>query len=169
MQEIWKDIKNYEGIYQISNIGRVKNLKKNKILSTLKTGRYNHLSLSKNGIVKNHSIHRLVAEAFISNPNNYKYINHKDENTRNNNANNLEWCSQSYNINYGTRKEKVKNKLSISINQYDMNNNFIKKWDCMQDAIRFYNNYHICNVCKGTRKSANGYIWKYNNGGVYER
>lgn len=162
MKEIWKDVIGYEGLYQVSNLGNVKSVKKDKKLSILKSGRYNHLSLSKNGTIKNHSIHRLVAQAFIPNPNNYNIINHKDENTRNNCVDNLEWCSQSYNINYGTRKEKVKNKLSISINQYDMDNNFIKKWNCMQDAIKFYNNFHICSVCKGLRKSASGYIWRYN-------
>ncbi len=169
-QEIWKDIKGYEGLYQVSNIGRVKSLsfrnkkatiKREKILSILKSGNYYHISLSKNNKQKNFLIHRLVAEAFVPNKNNYQEINHKDENIRNNKADNLEWCDHKYNINYGTRTKKVKEKMQVSIIQYDLNGNFVKKWDCMNDAIRFYNNKHIVDVCKGKRISANNYIWKY--------
>lgn len=164
IEEVWKDINNYEGHYKVSNLGRIKSIKRNKekIMSIQTTGSYNHIILRKNNKSKNFSIQKLVAQAFVPNPNNYKEINHKDENTRNNYANNLEWCNHSYNINYGNRTKKVKDKLSTMINQYDLNGNYVKTWNCMNDAIRFYNNNrHICDVCKGKRYTASGYKWSY--------
>lgn len=167
MKEIWKDIPNYEGLYQASNLGRIKSLNfygsdKEKIMSIQTTGNYNHIILHKDGKSKNFSIQKLIALTFIPNHNNYKEINHKDENTRNNCVDNLEWCNHSYNINYGNRIQKVKEKLSRKINQYDLDGNYIKTWNCMNDAIRFYKNVHICDACKNKRKSANGFLWKYN-------
>ncbi len=163
IEEIWKDIPNYEGHYKISNLGRIKSIKynKEKIISILNTGKYNHVMLYRNNINKNFTIHKLVAMTFIPNPNNYSEINHKDENTRNNCVDNLEWCNHTYNINYKNRTKKAKEKLSIKVNQYDLNDNLIKTWDCMNDAIRFYKNVHICDVCKGKRNVANGYKWSY--------
>lgn len=171
--EIWKDIKGYENKYQISNYGRVKSLlnicwhnekKREKILTIKTTGLYPHIRLMNKGIGKNYLIHRLVAETFIPNPNNLPQVNHIDEDKNNNYVLNLEWCDSLYNVNYGLRTKKVKEKLSIKIAQYDLNNNLIKVWDTMNDAIRYYNNNrHICDVCKGKRKMANGYIWKYYN------
>lgn len=114
-QEIWKDIKNYEGLYKISNLGRVKSLpkyagrsyRKEKILKTyLDKNGYVKVILCKNNRTRFLSIHRLLAEAFIPNPNNYPQINHKDENKQNNSLNNLEWCTCKYNINYGTRTKR---------------------------------------------------------------
>lgn len=117
--EEWRDIKGYEGIYQVSNLGRVKSLgngkkRKEKILKQQKTGRwknYYKVILFKNGIPKTKKIHRLVAEAFIPNPNNYPCVNHKDENPSNNFVENLEWCSYEYNNNYGTKNKRVSETL----------------------------------------------------------
>ena len=109
MQEIWKDIPDYEGLYQVSNLGRVKSLtrkyktRKNNecIKSPSIAGKgYYRISLCKNGNIKYYYIHQLVAKTFIDNPNNYKLVNHKDENKLNNYVNNLEWCDNKYNINY---------------------------------------------------------------------
>lgn len=114
-QEIWKNIKNYEGLYKISNLGRVKSLpkyagrsyRKEKILKTyLDKNGYVKVILCKNNRTRFLSIHRLLAEAFIPNPNDYPQINHKDENKQNNSLNNLEWCTCKYNINYGTRTKR---------------------------------------------------------------
>ena len=124
-KEIWKDIKGYEGLYQISNLGRVKSFpragtrtKKERILKTrFSYNGYERISLSKEDIDKAYFIHRLVAQAFISNPYNYKEINHKDENSRNNKVSNLEWCDRSYNINYKNRNKKVADKLAIRVIQ----------------------------------------------------
>lgn len=132
MQEIWKDIVDYEGKYQISNLGRVKtlgriceNVGKNqfssyitkrtipeKILSVF-GNRYLKVALFKNGKRKYYSVHRLVAEAFIPNPNNLPIVNHKDEDKTNNRMDNLEWCTYKYNANYGTRNNKIYNKTSF--------------------------------------------------------
>lgn len=110
--EIWKDIKGYEGLYQVSNLGNVKSLKTNKNLYYSKSGKYYRVGLFK-GKRKMYSIHRLVAEAFILNPNNYPCVNHKDCNTFNNEINNLEWCTYKQNNNYGSRNIKVKSTLLL--------------------------------------------------------
>lgn len=111
MQEIWKDIPNYENLYQISNRGRVKSLhnrhKNKKYLKPCPTSKgYMSVSLCKNHTQKSFHIHRLVAENFIPNPNNYPCINHIDENKENNDISNLEWCTYQYNNTYGHRIEK---------------------------------------------------------------
>lgn len=112
MKEMWKDIPGYEGLYQVSNLGNIRSLKyaggnKVKLLKQATTNGYKQVQLSKNGKGKNHLVHRLVAIAFIPNPNNLPVVNHKDENPSNNNVDNLEWCTQEYNINYGTRNERA--------------------------------------------------------------
>lgn len=107
--ERWRDIKGYEGLYQISNCGRVKSLKycKEKILKSIKSSNgYLQVNLYKDGKRKYFLVHRLVATAFIYNIENYSQINHKDEIKSNNYVSNLEWCDYSYNNNYGTRNKK---------------------------------------------------------------
>lgn len=96
----------YEGLYQVSNLGRVKNTNNQIRKSYKRPDGYVSIVLCKNGKVTNHRVHRLVAKAFIPNPDNLLEINHKDENKTNNEASNLEWCNSSYNKNYGTRTEK---------------------------------------------------------------
>ena len=116
MGEVWKNINGYEGLYQISNNGRVKSLpklagkswRKEKILKTyLDKDGYVKVILCKENKTKFLSVHRLIAEAFIPNPNEFPQINHKDENKQNNSLENLEWCTCKYNINYGTRTERA--------------------------------------------------------------
>ena len=113
LNEIWKDIENYENMYQISNMGRIRRIYKNGNIKILKqdiTKRgYCRISLSKNQKHKHYQIHRLVAKVFIPNPNNYPIVNHKDENPLNNNADNLEWCTYSYNTSYGTAIQRTIN------------------------------------------------------------
>ena len=108
MKEIWKDIKDYPN-YQVSNLGNVKNIKTNKILKPFNTSNeYLKVALSKNGISKQFFIHRIVAKAFIPNPNNLPEVNHiKEFEKTNNKVDNLEWCNHSYNQNYGTRNKRV--------------------------------------------------------------
>lgn len=108
MEEIWKDVVGYEGLYKISNHGRLISLKygKEKILKFGKARGYLQTNLHKNGKFKKAFIHRLVASAFIDNPDDLPQVNHKDENKTNNNACNLEWCTAKYNSNYGTGTER---------------------------------------------------------------
>ena len=122
MEEEFRDVKGYEGLYQVSNIGRVKSLGngnstcpyflKERILSTTKRRNYLAVTLSKQGKRKMYSLHRLVAETFIPNPNNYPCVNHLDENKQNNSVDNLEWCTYKYNCNYGTRNERISKALT---------------------------------------------------------
>lgn len=107
-KEIWKDVKHYEGLYRISNFGRVWSVHKQdyKVPHTKENG-YMFVQLYKNGVMKNEYIHRLVALTFIPNPKNLPQVNHKDEDKSNNSVNNLEWCDCKYNNNYGTARERI--------------------------------------------------------------
>lgn len=124
--EIWKDIQGYEGCYQISNLGRIKSLKnpKEKILKNNKTSRgYLEARLSSNGKIRHFSIHRLVAENFISNTNNLPEVNHIDGNKLNNNMENLEWITRSKNnlhayrtkLRKVTQKQREASRINIEI------------------------------------------------------
>lgn len=130
MEEIWKDIVGYEGFYQVSNLGRVKSLDryievtnkrgtsyrrpiKGKLLSLNSADDdYISVALNKDNTSVFYSVHRLVAQAFIPNPDNLPMINHKDESRTNNCVDNLEWCTAKYNSNYGTRCERLSKSLS---------------------------------------------------------
>ena len=114
MNEEWRDIEGYEGLYQVSNLGRVKSLncRGHKgcigILTPRFDGKgYEMVALYKEGKARNTKVHRLVAQAFIPNPNNYPQVNHKDEDKTNNCVDNLEWCDTQYNNTYGTRIERM--------------------------------------------------------------
>ena len=181
MEEVWKDIPEYEGLYQVSNTGKVRRLNyrgsgKTKLLKQSTDKGYKRIVLSKNGKKKNHWVHRLVAIVFISNPNNYKEVNHKDENPSNNNVKNLEWCTREYNNNYGTRnkraseshKGKCKGKdhpKSKPILMYDKEGNFIRQFDCISDTNEYFskkNAYKNVNSClTGKNKTAYGYVFAY--------
>ena len=161
MEEIWKDKKDYEGHYQVSNCGRVKSIKfgKERILKPL-TNSFGYLfvELCKDGKVKAFTVHRLVAEAFIPNLNNYKEVNHKDENKTNNVVTNLEWCDRKYNQNYGTRTEKCSKKVY----QYTLDGKFVKEWKSVTECgINGYNYGNVAACCRGILKTYKGFIWRY--------
>jgi len=182
-KEIWRDIVGYEGLYQVSNLGRVKSLKRKvyagrnkmrwqyeKILSNNKTNGngYKIVSLSKHGKSQNKYIHRLVAEAFLENKNNYKYINHKDEDKSNNCVNNLEFCTAQYNSTYNNLHirnglKNRNNKYSKKILQLDDNNNVIKEYPSIKEAGRQMNiSYQAISDClNGKQNHSAGYKWKY--------
>lgn len=139
MKEIWKDIQGYEGLYQVSSYGKIKNIKRNKIKKqTINDDGYCVIKLSKKNKKKVFLVHRIVAETFL-NCNDFKYIdgeyidefnkkklviNHKDENKINNNADNLEWCTNKYNIRYSLRKRKRKrSSIKIRLYNYMIENN----------------------------------------------
>ena len=178
--EHWKDIKGFEGLYQVSDFGRVKSLNYNhtnesRILKTRKQKNgYLLAHLNKKGKTYFFLVHRLVAEAFIPNPLNLPQINHKNEVKDDNQVENLEWMSPKENINYGTcikrRSDKTKNgKLSKQVLQYTKNGEFVKEWVSLSEIKRKlgYNKSAISKVCRGnTRlKSYKGYIWRYKEKG----
>lgn len=144
------------GLYQISNFGNVKSLKlgKEKILSKRfdKVG-YSKVILYKDNEYKSILVHRLVAEAFIANPDNLSFVNHKDENKSNNNVDNLEWCDARYNKTYSNGRKVV---------QYTLDGELIKVWNSIAEIERNgYTRSHLCYCLKGMKKQYKGYIWKY--------
>lgn len=198
--EIWKDIPGYEGLYQASTLGRIRSLdrvievkidgmvQKRSILGTILCGGHNghgylFVYLCRNGKAKRYYIHRIIAKTFIPNPQNYPYINHKDENPGNNCVDNLEWCTQKYNANYGShiekvraymlsdknpnrgkpRPEKFKEKVRKPILQLDRDGNVIREWDSARTAGTVLGIFPqvITAVCKGRCLSYKNFIWKY--------
>lgn len=165
-EEIWKDIKGYEGLYQVSNLGNVRSMNYNhtgqiKLLKQVpdKNG-YLRVTLSPPKI--NKQVHRLVAEAFLPNPNNYPVVNHKDCNPANNNVNNIEYCTVAYNNSYADRLDKIAKANSKSVKQMDLNGDIIKIWPSLAEAGR--NGFHFKNIsqcCLGKRKTTGGYQWSY--------
>ena len=163
ISKIWKPIKNYEHRYLISNLGDVKTIKTNKILKPELRRGYLSVQLFDGIKYKHFSIHRLVAITFIDNPKNYLYINHKDENKQNNTVNNLEWCTASYNVNYGTAIKRAVEKKSQPVYCYTKDGIFVRSFPSVMDAERITKiwNSNITNVCNGKRKTAGGFIWSY--------
>lgn len=190
--EEWRPICGYEGLYEVSNLGRVKSLdynhtKQEKILRQVKMKNgYLYVNLYKNTKMKLCRIHKLVANAFLENPNGYTCVNHKDEDKTNNCVDNLEWCNQKYNVNFGTGikrrvtntdykartnkidykaiSEKQKNdpNKSKTVYQYDKQGNLIKIWESANECKRNgFNQGHISACCRGELKSHRGYIWSY--------
>lgn len=166
MDEIWRDIEGYEGLYQISNKGNVKSLYKGseRILRPWDNGcGYMNIGLFKNGMLKCIKVHRLVAITFIPNPYKLPEVNHKDENKKNNCVDNLEWMIHRDNLNYGTRNERAGYSRSKPILQYSKSGEFIREWQGSREVERVLGIYNtsIIQCCKGNRKSAGGFIWKY--------
>lgn len=181
-KEIWKPVKDYEGLYEVSNYGNVKSLnrvetvgkliriRKERILKPCVNSKgYLQVGLCKNGKITNKLIHRLVAEAFIPNTDNLQQVNHKGENKQNNCVWQLEWCTNKYNSNYGTRNERIRKrntngKLSKPVSQYTLDGNYIKEFSSTMEVQRQlgYAQANISLCCNGKYKHAYGYKWKYN-------
>ena len=171
--ETWKAIAGYEGIYEVSDQGRVKSLKhgKEKILKPQKdTGGYLQVYLCKDGQKKTSLVHRLVAESFIQNPNNLETINHKDEDKTNNTVTNLEWMSQKDNLNYGTRNKRACEakinhpSLSKKVQMFDKSTGeLLATYPSTREANRItgINPGNISSCCLGKHKSSGGYKWRY--------
>lgn len=188
--EVWKDVVGYEGLYEVSNMGRVRSVKRivnstnprqtwktinERILKpapyghTPKCGGVRHLgvALHRNGKQKTEKVHRLVAMAFIPNPNNYPIINHKDENPHNNRADNLEWCDHKYNSNYGERTERWRKSFpATTVLQFTLSGNLVAQYESAVEAAKSVrvSSSLIHNVCSGNQcHQAAGYIWRYAN------
>ena len=180
--EEWRPICGYEGLYEVSNLGRVKSLgndktRKEKILSQVKMKKgYLMVNLYKNGKMKTCKVHRLVAKAFLENPNGYTCVNHIDENKVNNYVDNLEWCSYKYNSNHGTCQqrrvsntdykaiaEKLTNGVSSKqVYQYTKDYELVKIWESTQECGRNeFNQGEVAKCCRNEAKSHRGYIWSY--------
>lgn len=166
--EEWKFVNEYENIYEISSFGNIRRVGSNKQLKPKlpKMPRYYTVVLYKNGVGKSLRIHRMVAQAFIPNPENKPQVNHIDGNKLNNNVANLEWCDNKYNQNQARKLgllEKRDKKLRKPVIQYDKTGKIIKKHISLIEAQKAtgIKNGNISLVCNGKRKTAGGYIWKY--------
>lgn len=160
-----KDILGYENLYAVTSCGKVWSYITKKFLKPRcdKDG-YLIINLHKDNKMKTFKMHRLVAEAFIDNPNNYPQINHKDEDKTNNCIENLEWCSHKYNQNYGTHNEKISKTLGKAVYCVELN----KVFDSIKKASRELgiNDTCIGLACKNKIKHSGGYHWKYYKEGV---
>lgn len=182
MNEIWKDVVGYEGIYQVSNLGRIKALpRKVKVCGGAYRLIGEHIvkpTKCKNGYLEAafsvrqkrevRLLHRVVAQAFIENPDNLPEVNHIDEDITNCHADNLEWCTSKYNANYGTRNERVaqtkKQTGSVkAVYQFDLNGNLINRFEKISDAAQEVGAdiSAIIRVCKGKQQTSMGYRWEY--------
>ena len=181
--EQWKQIKGYEGRYEVSNCGNVRSLicystkrkeymlrKQPRLLrqNTTHDG-YKRVGLSKEGKMKHITVHRLVAIAFIPNPDNAPAVNHKDEDITNNHVSNLEWCTNKYNSNYGTLGKRISERLSKhhhlakSVVQMSLDGKDIAIYSSTREAARNIGIRCECitRCCKGKYKHAGGYKWRY--------
>lgn len=176
--EKWTDIPGFEGIYQVSTKGRVKRLEhwKNqrtnrsdkwftykklpeKILSASTAGRYSTVQLSKDRKICTRSVHRLVASAFIPNPDGLPEINHIDQDGHNNRVENLEWCDRKYNINYGDRTDRANEKIKKAVICIDTSKIYASGTDAAK-ATKIHKS-KISQVCNGKRMTAGGFHWAF--------
>ena len=183
--EEWRPVKGYEGLYEVSDLARVRSLDRvytqkhsdGHIAQHLYKGSirkpkigcngYMFVNLYKNNICQTKSIHRLVAEAFVPNPDNLQEVNHKDENKANNLPSNLEWCDRSYNCKYGQRADKYREKVSKPFEQLTLDGVRVRTFRCLPDIVeagfkmsQMRNIHNVLNK-KGKNKTAYGYQWRY--------
>lgn len=181
MNVFWKKVKGYEGLYEVSNAGHVRSVDRyvkcnhgvakrsgKTLKETERRKGYLCVNLSKNGKSRSVEIQRIVATAFLPNPEGLPCVNHKDENKKNNSAENLEWCTYAYNNNYGNRKAKCREKttngkMSKKIFQYSRDGELLNEFPSLAEAHRRYgfdaSKISLC--ARNKRKSAYGYIWSY--------
>lgn len=177
--EEWRDVVGYEGLYQVSNLGRIKSLERRVPRSNGKTmlvrerickvsinRKYIYVTLSKYGKQPNMKVHRLVAEAFIPNPGNLPQINHKDENPANNQVLNLEYCTSGYNRSYGTINKRIKDtwrkKHGVKIIRMNLDGSFSKEYKCTKDVQDDgFDRRAVYRCCKRTNRTHRNYRWSF--------
>lgn len=173
LSEEWRQVVGYEGLYEVSNLGNVRSLNyanrgyvKN-LTPTLKNHGYLDVCLSKGKSQRCIRVHRLVAMAFLDNPNSLPQVNHINENKLDNRVENLEWVPSKQNVNHGTRNERMaRSKLNHNckaVIQMDLQGNIIRKWVSLHEVERQrgFDVTHISRACKGIQKSAYGYKWRF--------
>lgn len=177
----WKSVDRYNGLYLISDTGKVFSVQTNRIMKThhIKNG-YEKVEMTINGKARKEFIHRLVAEAFIPNPDNLPCVNHKDEDPRHNDVSNLEWCTYEYNTNYGTNIERRVEHTAYKrggdnvgakrVYQYDMQGNLVNEYPSVADAsiATGYNKKSIAKACSGGLKKYQNYVWSYDGSFKYD-
>ena len=181
MIEEWRPVIGYEDLYEVSSLGRIKSadryvkciingivtksISKGRILRQRKNRcGYSMVYLCNGkGGEKNCTVHRLVAEAFLPNPEGLPQVNHKDENKTNNAVWNLEWCDVRYNMNYGTRNERISKSRQKRVKMITLNGDIIKEFNSILEAANFVGGHysHISDCLKGRRKKAYSYKWEY--------
>ena len=175
--ETWKDVVGYEGLYMISNKGNIYSVGRKDAIGRKCGGRmlrprnhkhgYLHVALRKNSIRKNKLVHRIVAEAFIPNPKNFLEVNHLDENKKNNEMSNLEWCDTKYNVNYGTRNDRTGNKLSKKVKAVNVINGDVITFKSTSEAGKNgYSSGNVSSACRGVFKDSKGNL--IGNGHLYK-
>lgn len=169
--EIWKDVIGYEGLYKVSNKGNVYSVARKDTIGRKCGGRtlrpryhkhgYLHVVLHKNGIRKNKLVHRLVAEAFLPNPNNFLEVNHLDEIKDNNELSNLEWCDTKYNVNYGTRNKRAGKNLSKKVKAVNViSGEVIRFKSTLEAGKKGFSHGNVSMACRGVFKDRNGHLYR---------
>lgn len=177
----WRDIPGYEGYYMVSDTGAVKSVdrvvnnkngtavRSGRILTLSIKGNYYQVCLWKKNVGRWFLVHRLVAMAFLENERGLPEVNHKDENTKNNSVENLEWCDRSYNHGYGTRQKRIAEKRrgvpvgEQSVSQYDKSGTLLQTFKSAKEAAKAIggDNSAICKCANGKSKSSYGFVWKW--------
>ena len=152
-----KDIKGYENLYGITSCGRVWSYKSKRFLKPQDNKGYLRVELHKDGVAKKYSIHRLVAEAYIPNPEGKEQVNHKDEIKTHNWVGNLEWATAAENTNYGTRNQRV----SKAVYCVELDRTFPSQSNAARELGLYPNNISRC--CNGSLKTTGGYHWRFVN------
>ena len=173
MEETWKDIAGYEGLYQVSNLGKIKSFRQGKrtnakdeyiLKPSLSNNGYQQVTLYRNQQDRHKFlVHRLVAIAFVDNPNNLEAVNHIDEDKNNNAADNLEWCTISYNNAYGTAKIRCSITAGKRIEQFTIKGIYLATYASLSVASQITGiSKHVIGDClAGHCQSGKGYIWRY--------